>query len=331
MTILWSPSGPVLSAEERDRLQHPHSGGLILFDYNYENPQQLKRLTQEARTICPDLMIAVDQEGGAVQRFRAGFTRLPAAAAFGRLYRQDAERAKRLAAICGRVAALELNEVGVNVNCAPVLDLATASERLAGKSGRSFGNDAASVLSLAGAYIQGLAWGGVQAVGKHFPGHGAVRADSHTTLPLDMRPAAQIKADMQVFTRSAATLPAIISAHVVYPCIDEHPATFSAVWLKEILRGEMGFTGIIISDDLTMGAVKRIHTRTAAAVENALLAGNDLLLICNDQDAIRAAFEHLERQNAPARAVRWPARAPAQTAGPEQLKQWRQELAALIP
>ena len=331
MTILWSPSGLALSAEERERLQHPQSSGLILFAYNYESPRQLRKMTQEARSICPDLIISVDQEGGEVQRFGKGFTSLPAAAAFGHLYRQDEEHAKRLARICGSVAALELSEVGVNVNYAPVLDLtAEPNGLLAGKRGRSFGQDAASVCALASSYVQGLTWGGVAAAGKHFPGHGAVRADSHKTLPRDTRPAVQIKADMQTFRHCAAALPALLSAHVVYPQIDDRPATFSTVWLKNILRDEIGFAGLLISDDLTMGAVKQAYGRIEEAAANALLAGNDLLLICNDQDAIRAALNYLDQQNAPVSSARMPARDPAPAVKKEQLAQWRRELAELI-
>lgn len=291
--IMLDLTGPELMAEERDLLLHPLVGGVILFSRNYESPEQLRALTSVIHGLRePRLLVAVDQEGGRVQRFQVGFTRLPAPARLGLLYDTDPRRALALAEACGWVLAAELGFVGVDVTFAPVLDLARSRSTVIGD--RAFHADPQIVAELARAGMRGMRQAGMRAVGKHFPGHGSVEADSHRTLPIDDRSLATIRMeDMLAFERMIQYgLAALMPAHVVYPEVDPHPAGFSTFWLQNILREELGFKGAIFSDDLTMAGAASMGDFPERAYA-ALAAGCDMILVCNDRPGAVAILDAL--------------------------------------
>jgi len=288
------PLGPVvidvvgheLTTDERRRLLHPLTGGVILFTRNYESPDQLRRLTGEIHALRePALVIAVDHEGGRVQRFRSGFTPIPPMRALGEAWDVNQRKAKQLAHETGYVLAAELRAHGVDLSFTPVLDLDHGASSIIGD--RAFHSAPEIVTELAGALMQGLKEGGMNAVAKHFPGHGHVRADSHLELPIDPRPYAELEAaDLVPFERLIRSgLAAIMPAHVVYPDVDTQPASFSAAWLKRILRDELRFDGIIFSDDLSMEGARAMGA-IAQRAEAALAAGCDMILVCNDPSAV---------------------------------------------
>ncbi|GMV54767.1 MAG: hypothetical protein AMXMBFR6_05720 [Betaproteobacteria bacterium] len=282
--------GPELTAIERDRLRHPLVGGVILFRRNYIEPEQLRHLCGEIHALRePPLLIAVDHEGGRVQRFREGFTALPPMRALGRLWERAADEALTLTQSVGRLLAGELLACGVDLSFTPVLDLDYGLSEVIGD--RSFHADPAVVATLAGALIDGLAASGMAAVGKHFPGHGGVAADSHTDVPVDERACALIMArDVEPFRRLAPRLAGIMPAHVIYPQADPAPAGFSRYWLQQVLRGALEFRGVIFSDDLSMagaGVVGDIFARADAAVA----AGCDMVLVCNASEQAEALLD----------------------------------------
>lgn len=284
--VVIDVAGTALTQDDRRRLLHPFTGGVILFTRNYESPEQLSRLTAEIHELRePALVICVDHEGGRVQRFRAGFTALPPMRALGGAWDQNRHHARHLAHELGFVLAAELRAHGVDLTFAPVLDLDHGNSSIIGD--RAFHSDAEAVAELANGLMQGLRQAGMAAVGKHFPGHGHVRADSHVELPVDERPYTELEgADLVPFIRlMRAGLPAIMPAHVVYPAIDMQPAGFSSAWLKRILRDDLGFDGIVFSDDLSMEGARAaggIVQRTEAALN----AGCDMVLVCNDPQAV---------------------------------------------
>lgn len=288
--IIIDVAGQALTEDDRRRLAHPLTGGAILFSRNYESSDQLQALTAEIHALRePALIIAVDHEGGRVQRFRSGFTVLPPMRALGDAWDTNKPEARHLAHEVGYVLAAELRAHGVDLSFTPVLDVDYRESSVIGD--RAFHSDAEAVAELAGALLQGLKEGGMSAVGKHFPGHGHVRADSHVELPFDERPYADIElADLVPFARLIrAGLPAIMPAHVVYRAIDAQPAGFSSVWLKRVLRDELGFDGLVFSDDLSMEGARAmgdIVTRTRAA----LSAGCDMVLVCNDPAAVDTLY-----------------------------------------
>jgi beta-N-acetylhexosaminidase len=284
--VMVDVAGAALTDDDRRRLLHPAVGGVILFARNFADPAQLCALTGEIAALrAPRLTIAADQEGGRVQRFRTGgFTSLPPMAALGRVWDEDRGRALGLAQATGELIGAELSASGVDFSFTPVLDLAFGASSVIGD--RAFHRDPHAVAALAGALIGGLARHGMAAVGKHFPGHGYVAADSHTAIPVDPRPLAQIEAeDMLPYAELIEHgLPAIMPAHVVYPTVDKRPAGFSPIWLQDILRGKLGFRGVLFSDDLSMegaGVAGGIVARGQAA----LAAGCDIVLVCNAPDA----------------------------------------------
>jgi beta-N-acetylhexosaminidase len=279
-------AGHVLTEEDRVRLRHPLVGGVILFARNYATPEQVAALTAEIRALrAPRLLISVDHEGGRVQRFRrGGYTPVPAMASLGRLWDQDRREAVEAARAAGVVIGAELAASGVDLSFTPVLDLAYGRSSVIGD--RAFHHDPLAVCELAEALMQGLRSAGMAAVGKHFPGHGHVAADSHLEVPVDEREFALIDAaDLLPYRRLIPRgLDAVMPAHVIYPAVDAHPAGFSPVWLQQILRQRLQFRGIIFSDDLSMEAAA-VAGGIVARATAALRAGCDLIVVCNRPDA----------------------------------------------
>ena len=289
-----------LTAEDRELLMHPAVGGVILFARNYHDPQQLAALTSSIRALKePHLLIAVDQEGGRVQRFRDGFKRLPPAGYYGRLHQHSPQTATRAAKLLSWLMASELQAVGIDFSFAPVLDIDRGICRAIGD--RAFSHDVQTVTELGLAWMQGVRLAGMASVGKHFPGHGGVSVDSHLDLPRDERSfETLLQEDLAPFQALVCQgLEAIMPAHVVYPAVDEAPAGFSPRWLKEILRDRMGFAGVIISDALDMAAAATVGNDVERS-KAALAAGCDLLLVCNNRAAAIQVVESLSDYSDPA-------------------------------
>ena len=278
--LLLDIAGTHLDASDRRRLQHPLTGGLVLFARNWVDRAQLTALTTEVKAIRPDLLICVDHEGGRVQRFRSdGFTHLPAMAVLGDLWIADAMAATNAATAAGYVLGAELRACGVDLSFTPVLDLAHGGSTVIGN--RAFHRDARVVSLLAKSLMHGLLQAGMANCGKHFPGHGFVAADSHVAVPVDQRSLKTILADdAKPYDWLSTSLASVMPAHVIYPKVDAAPAGFSARWLQQILRGELGFQGAIFSDDLSMAGAQ-VAGGTLAGALAALGAGCDLVLLCN--------------------------------------------------
>jgi len=277
--------GLELKQEDRDRLAHPLVGGVILFARNYASPTQLCLLTDEIHAVRdPQLLIAVDHEGGRVQRFREGFTALPPMRTLGQRWDLDAGQATDEAERYGQIIGSELAAHGVDFSFTPVLDLDYGQSSVIGN--RAFHRNPDAVAQLAAALCRGLRACGMAAVGKHFPGHGFVSADSHDETPVDERALALLESDDLVPFAAliGSGLEGIMPAHVVYPAIDPRPAGFSDVWLRTILRDRMGFDGMIISDDLSMAGAGGVGDVVARA-DAAFSAGCDMVLLCNDAPA----------------------------------------------
>jgi beta-N-acetylhexosaminidase len=282
--VVLDVAGTALTKADRQRLKNPLTGGLILFARNWESRAQLTALTADIKKLRPDLLICVDHEGGRVQRFRTdGFTALPAMRVLGEQWMRDPLGATDAASALGFVLASELRACGVDLSFTPVLDLDFGESSVIGD--RAFHRDPRVVTLLAKSVMHGLLRAGMPNCGKHFPGHGFVKADSHVDVPVDKRSLKAILADdAQPYEWLSTALDAVMPAHVVYPKVDHRPAGFSPRWLKEILRGDMGFTGAVFSDDLSMEAARHLegsqlsYTEAAAV---ALNAGCDLVLLCN--------------------------------------------------
>ncbi len=295
-SLVISVDGIRLTSEDKEIINHPLVGGVILFTRNYESRQQLEELCRDIRqSRTQPVLIMVDQEGGRVQRFKGGFTSLPAMGRFGELYETDPELARRHARECGTLMADELLSAGVDLSLAPVLDVNRHLNRVIGD--RAFHTDPESVIQLSIAFMQGMKQAGMSSVGKHFPGHGSVAVDSHVELPVDKRPLAEIEAfDLQPFAALVkAGIPAMMAAHIVFPEVDTRPVGFSSIWLKEILRKRLGFTGIIVSDDLNMEGAN-ISSNYADRVAAAAEAGCDLLLVCNNRHGVVQVLDNLPWQ-----------------------------------
>tara|TARA_Y100001947_G_scaffold156479_1_gene164663 strand:+ start:487 stop:1476 length:990 start_codon:yes stop_codon:yes gene_type:complete len=283
--------GRSLSVQEREWLGHPSVGGVILFSRNYVDPVQLTDLVASIKAIkSPELLVAVDQEGGRVQRFVAGFTPLPAQHQIGVLFENDPTGAEELAWILGRVMGLELRAVDIDISFAPVVDLFKRDSNAIGD--RAFHSDPDVVICLAGALCAGMRASGITPIAKHYPGHGGVTADSHVTLPVDSRSIEAIRStDLKPYSAYREVgFKGLMTSHVMYPAIDNQPATFSTRWIQEILREDLGFTAAVFSDDLNMAAaqtIEDIHTR----VLYALTAGCDMILLCDNTADLDAVLE----------------------------------------
>ncbi len=279
--VMLDIAGITLTAEDEARLRHPLVGGVILFSRNYQSPHQLTDLTASIHALrSPPLLIAVDHEGGRVQRFRDGFTKIPAMRELGKIWDEYPKRAKHLAQQSGYVLAAELRACGVDFSFTPVLDVDFGSSSVIGD--RAFHSEPQAIAELAHSLLIGLKQGGMPSVGKHFPGHGYVRADSHLAIPVDDRSYTDIElCDLIPFRQLVNYgLTAVMPAHVIYPKVDQHPAGFSSIWLKTILRGELGFEGCIFSDDLSMEGAA-VAGGIVQRAEAALNAGCDMVLVCN--------------------------------------------------
>ncbi len=284
--------GTTLNDDDKRRLAHPMTGGVILFARHYESRAQLVALTAAIRAIREDLLIAVDHEGGRVQRFRTdGFTVLPAMGKLGALWDSDVMHATKVTTAVGYILAAELRACGIDMSFTPVLDLNYGQSQVIGD--RSFHRDPRVVAMLAKSLNHGLALAGMSNCGKHFPGHGFAHADSHVAMPVDDRPLdAILRDDIAPYDWLGVALDAVLPAHVVYPQVDAKPAGFSRVWLQEILRQQLRFEGAIFSDDLSMEAARQGGTLTEGA-SAALHAGCDMVLICNQPEQAEKVLDEL--------------------------------------
>ena len=277
-------AGTVLSKVDRQRLQHPLVGGLILFARNWQSREQLADLCASIKRLRSDLLICVDHEGGRVQRFKTdGFTHLPPMRVLGDLWMKDAMLATNAATACGYVLGAELRACGVDLSFTPVLDLDYGESSVIGD--RAFHRDSRVTALLAKSLMHGLLQSGMANCGKHFPGHGFVKADSHTDIPVDNRSLKKIMADDAApYTWLNSSLASVMPAHIIYPKVDTRPAGFSKPWLEDILRQQCRFSGAVFSDDLSMAAARLIDGKLVSYSEaaiTALSAGCDLVLLCN--------------------------------------------------
>lgn len=291
-------AGPQLTPADTELLLHPAIGGVILFERNFVDADRLRALCSEIHALRePQLLIAVDQEGGRVQRLRPGFTPLPPAAVYGAVYDQDAARGLALARAGGLVMAAELLAAGIDLSFAPVLDLHYGVSQIIGA--RAFHAQPEAAAALAGAFMAGMADAGMAACGKHFPSHGAVAADTHLTQVVDRRPRDAMEADLLPYRcLIPAGLASVMMAHVVFPAVAAEPAGFSRRWVQGVLRGELGFDGAVFSDDLGMAGAAGAGACPQRAAR-ALAAGCDYLLICNDPVAVTATLATLAPRAVP--------------------------------
>ena len=293
--LMLDLAGTRLQAKERELIRSPEVGGIIFFARNFESRSQLLELVSDIRQVREDLLLAVDQEGGRVQRFKAGYTRLPAMQSFYPGFCRVPEATLSLVEDVGWLMAVELLASGLDFSFAPVLDMDT--DRCAVIADRAFAEDAESVAALAGAFMRGMHDAGMATTGKHFPGHGSVSGDSHKVLPVDNRSLAEIEAsDMRPFAALGSQLDAVMPAHIRFPMVDSlHTVGFSPVWLQQVLRIQLGFDGVIFSDDLSMEGASAAggYAERASA---ALRAGCDMVLACNNREGAETIITWLASQ-----------------------------------
>lgn len=296
-------AGKALAAEDRELLRHPLVGSVILFTRNYENPEQLAALVADIRGIrSPALLVAVDHEGGRVQRFRNGFSAIPPARRIGQEFDANPKQGLAMAQQLAWLMAAELRAVGIDFSFAPCVDLDFGVSEVIGD--RAYHARAQNVAELAMAVMQGMRRAGMPATAKHFPGHGAVVADSHLALPVDRRELADLEPDLLPYRRLIANdLPAVMMAHVLYPNIDAVPASFSRRFVTGLLRGELDFRGVVFADDLTMEGASVMGDIVARA-EAALEAGCDVLPVCNRRESVVALLDRLGSRPGPASQMR---------------------------
>jgi beta-N-acetylhexosaminidase len=302
--VMLDVEGLSLTPADRELLREPAVGGVILFSRNYESPTQLADLVADIRRLrSPPLLIASDYEGGRVQRFRDGFTPIPPMRRIGRQYDSNPEAAVKLARTCGWMIGSELRSIGIDLSFAPCVDLDWGISEVIGD--RSFHRRPEVVTELAIALVRGMRDAGMAAVAKHFPGHGAVVADSHERLPVDRRPYSRLLDDMQPYEKlvERRILAGVMLAHVVYAETDPLPAGFSTYWIQEQLRSQIGFDGAVFSDDLSMKATTRFGSMPERA-RLSLEAGCDMVLVCNDRAAARATVTALKNYSNPLSLVR---------------------------
>jgi beta-N-acetylhexosaminidase len=301
--LMIDVAGTELSAADRELLSHPLVGSVILFTRNYTDPAQLQALVADIKGLrSPALLIAVDQEGGRVQRFRPGFSPLPPLRRIGHAFDADAQQGLAMARALGWLMAAELGACGVDFSFAPCVDLDYGLSEIIGD--RAFHAQALAVAQLAMAYMHGMRDAGMAATAKHYPGHGAVVADSHLALPVDRRELADMEPDLLPYRRLIANgLPALMVAHVLYPAVDPAPASFSRRWIHELLRGELQFGGLVFADDLTMGGAAAVGD-LATRARRALAAGCDILPVCNDRPGVEQLLQRLRLPIDPAAQLR---------------------------
>ena len=302
--VMLDVIGTSLTSEDRTRLMHPATGGVILFSRNFSDPQQLYRLCQEIHELKrTKLLISVDQEGGRVQRFREGFTRLPALKSYGVLYDHHQSQSLKTTRQAAWLMATELRAYGIDFSFAPVLDIGNPVSKVIGD--RAFHNNPDVIINLANAWMQGCHEAGMAVVGKHFPGHGNVEADSHHEIPLDNRSINDIEMeDLRPFASMIESgMDAIMPAHVIYPRIDNHSAGFSTFWIQNVLREQLKFQGVVFSDDLSMAAAET-GGDYAARAQAALTAGCDMVLVCNNPSAADEVLESLKNYSNPVSQLR---------------------------
>lgn len=292
-SVMIDIEGKDLTSDDQELLAHPAVGGIILFARNYESPEQLIHLTTQIHQIKQPLMIAVDQEGGRVQRFQQGFTKLPPMRDLGVLYDKNPEEALRESRHLGWTMASELRAVGIDCSFAPVLDIDAGVSGVIGN--RAFHSNPSIIGELASAFVDGMHEVGLIAVGKHFPGHGHVAPDSHIAVPVDERELSVIlEKDVLPFKHLIqAGVDGIMPAHIIYEKVDQYPAGFSEFWLKKQLRDALGFNGIIFSDDLTMEGAAPMGNYAERA-ERAIHAGCDMVLVCNNRQAAIEVIQQYE-------------------------------------
>ena len=330
--VIVDLKGTTLSDAEHEMLRHPLVGGVIFFTRNFESPEQIAALTSEIHALRdPPLLVCVDHEGGRVQRFKSGFTRLPAVRKLGKVYDRDAKYARHLAETCGWVMAIELRAVGIDFSFAPVLDLDRGMSKVIGD--RAFHLQPEAAADLAHSYMRGMHLAGMAATGKHFPGHGGCEADSHVDVPVDPRRYEDILIeDIVPFERMIHFgMEAIMPAHVIYKNVDAQPAGFSTFWLKDVLRVQLGFQGVIFSDDLNMEGA-RVAGDYVERAHAALNAGCDMVLICNNPQAAQQVLDGLGPHNDPvshARLIRMHGRGVIDRVQLQQQTQWHQAVERL--
>jgi beta-N-acetylhexosaminidase len=302
--VMLDVKGYDLDEDDRRRLCHPQTGGVILFSRNYRDPQQLAQLCRQILELRePRLVIAVDHEGGRVQRFREGFQAIPAMGHLGDLYDDDPSQALQLAETFAWMMSAELLHSGVDLSFAPVLDIADPVSSVIGD--RAFHRDPEAIAHLANAWVRGMRSAGMEAVGKHFPGHGSVEGDSHHVMPFDRRSFDDIEAlDLVPFRRVIHShLAGIMMAHVIYDQIDALAAGYSRYWIETVLRQQLEFDGVVFSDDLSMSGAESVGGYAERA-RQALAAGCDILLVCNNPDGADEVLESLREYSNPATQMR---------------------------
>jgi beta-N-acetylhexosaminidase len=296
--------GTSITDEDREVMRHPLVGGVILFTRNYVDPDQLTQLVAGIHAVrSPPLIVAVDQEGGRVQRFQKGFSRLPPARLIGHAFDQDPKAGVELARRVGWLMAAELRAHGVDISFAPVVDLDYGVNEAIGT--RAFHKRSDVVGQLAVSYMHGMRDAGMAATAKHFPGHGAVTADSHHALPVDRRDLVDMTDDLSPYRRLIANgLPSVMVAHIVFPVLDTAPASLSSAWIRDVLRGELRFQGVVFADDLSMGGAAAAYGDVVARAEKALAAGCDMLPVCNNRASVIKLLEGLKVEPEPASRLR---------------------------
>jgi beta-N-acetylhexosaminidase len=296
--------GTAVTPEETDLMRHPLVGGVILFTRNYADPEQLTQLVAAIHAVRgPPLIVAVDHEGGRVQRFRKGFSELPPARRIGHEFDLEPRTGLGLARSLGWLMAAELRSVGVDISFAPDVDLDYGISEIIGD--RAFHARPQVVGQLAVAYMHGMRDAGMAATAKHFPAHGAVVADSHLTLPVDRRELADMTDDLAPYYRLIANgLPAVMMAHVLFPAVDSLPASLSSRWIRDVLRGDLRFQGVVFSDDLSMGGAAAAYGDIVTRARQALSAGCDMLPVCNNRAGVVTLLDRLNVEPEPTSRIR---------------------------